>query len=194
VSLWGVVLAAGTSTRFGENKLLHPLSDGSPMGVAAARAMARAVPHVVAVVRESSGPLTGAFVAGGIYVVPCANADRGMGASLACGIAATPPDCQGYLVMLGDLPYLQPNTCAAVAAALSQGASLVVPVYRGQRGHPVGFSAAFRQRLLALNADVGGRDILRDFASDVRELPVDDPGIVRDVDTPTDIAAISPRS
>ena len=110
---------------------------------------------------------------------------RGMGASLAAGVRAT-PDANSWLVALGDMPWIAASTYEAVTRALdADDASIVAPAHRGVRGHPVGFAAHHFDALAALDGDTGARAL---FASaPVRLLDVDDPGIVRDVDTPADL-------
>ena len=85
----GVLLAAGAARRFGGDKLLAPLQDGTSVGAAACRAMHAALGHVVAVVRPGDDALASALAASGATIVHCARADEGMGASLACGVTAT---------------------------------------------------------------------------------------------------------
>lgn len=103
----------------------------------------------------------------------------GMGDSIAAAVRAT-RDAAGWLVLPGDLPLVQPATLAAVAAALA-ASDVVVPVYRGQRGHPVGFGAACGDALAALTGAKGAAPVVKAFGAN--ELAVDDEGVVVDVDT-----------
>jgi molybdenum cofactor cytidylyltransferase len=103
----------------------------------------------------------------------------GMGDCIAAAVAAT-LSSNGWLMVLGDLPLLQPTTLIAVKRAL-QDHPVVVPRHRGQRGHPVGFAVACRDDLLALRGDVGAAQIVRAWGA--FELDVDDIGCVTDVDT-----------
>jgi molybdenum cofactor cytidylyltransferase len=114
----------------------------------------------------------------------CADADTGMAASLTHAIDYT-KGAPGWLVALGDMPHVQPATIARLAQAIEQGADIAVPVYRGARGNPVAFSDFHLPLLLALDGDQGARNILKSHA--VREVDVDDAGILRDIDTPEDL-------
>ncbi|HSU43188.1 MAG TPA: nucleotidyltransferase family protein [Casimicrobiaceae bacterium] len=184
----GILLAAGRGTRFGGHKLEAPLPQashgvpaGAPLGVAAALHLVAASTDAVAVVRPGDrliGPLRGA----GLRIVECTNADDGMGASLACGVAAT-HGAGGWIVALADMPWIAPATIRAVANAMREGADIVAPVHRGERGHPVGFAARHRDALCALTGDAGARWLLARHAGAVTLLDVDDSGVVRDVDT-----------
>ena len=113
----------------------------------------------------------------------------GMGDAIAAAVAAArrhAPQAAGWLVLPGDLPLVQSSTLWAVAQAL-QGAEVVVPCYRGQRGHPVGFAACCEQELLLLRGDRGASGVVR--AHGHLELQTDDVGSVTDIDTLDDLRA-----
>ena len=117
------------------------------------------------------------------HVVHADPSRPGMGDSIAAGVRAT-ADAGGWLVLPGDLPLVQPATLRAVAQALGQDA-VVVPVYRGERGHPVGFAAQCGQQLMALSGEQGAAPVVR--ARGATLLDVDDAGVVTDVDTVADL-------
>ena len=180
----GILLAAGSSTRFNGNKLLHPL-DGDPIALRSARAFISALPGAIAVARPAS-PLAPLFEAAGLTVVECERADEGMGASLAAGVAAT-RDANGWVIALADMPFIQPETHRKIADALAGGADLVAAAYRGERGHPVGIGARFLEQLLALEGDAGARHIVRTNPGMLQLIECDDPGVLRDIDTRDDL-------
>jgi molybdenum cofactor cytidylyltransferase len=109
-----------------------------------------------------------------------------MGATLAAAVRAT-PEAEGWLVTLGDMPWIDPGTIASVARSLDEGAPIVAPFYRNMRGHPVGFGTVHRTALAALDGDAGARALLSTQA--VKRIEVDDPNILRDVDMPGDLLA-----
>lgn len=184
----GILLAAGSSRRFGANKLLAPLADGTPMVLASAHCLRAVLGEVIAVVQSGDRVIPAMLAAEGLHVVTCKNAHTGMGASLAAGVAAS-RDAHGWLIGLADMPFIQSSTLQRVAQSLKTGAPLAVPFHAGRRGHPVGFSAAYRDELLALSGDAGARAILARAAAALVRLDVNDPGILFDVDTPSDLAA-----
>ncbi|MEW8497699.1 MAG: nucleotidyltransferase family protein, partial [Candidatus Thiodiazotropha taylori] len=183
----GVLLAAGSSRRFGAIKLLQPMAGGEPMGVMAARHLLTAVSRGVAVVRPDDVELSAALSELGYRVVENQQPESGMGESLAVAVTAS-LDAGGWLVALGDMPWINPQTIAEVAERLAQGASMVAPVYKGERGHPVGFATRWGERLVELSGDRGARQLLIDYPSDLELLPVDDPGILLDVDFPEQLS------
>jgi molybdenum cofactor cytidylyltransferase len=184
----GILLAAGSGTRFGSDKLLHPLADGTPLGLAAARRLRPACDRIVAVVRPGSGKLADLLAQEGFELVVSAASVHGMGHSLAAGVGAA-PDAAGWLVALADMPFIAAASYGRVTAALRAGGSIVIPEYRGRRGHPVGFARPWGERLAALTGDEGARRIVAAFPEAITRCDVDDPGIVRDVDHASDLTA-----
>jgi molybdenum cofactor cytidylyltransferase len=183
----GLLLAAGASRRFGADKLAHALPHGVVVAVQAARHLKAEVERIVAVVRPGSEATAEALAAEGCEVVVCQDADQGMGASLACGARAA-GEAAGYLVALADRPFVRPSTIAAVRDALADGAALAAPYFRTRRGHPVGIAGRFRAELEALSGDEGARSLLAAHAAELVKVPVGDPGAIRDIDTPADVA------
>jgi molybdenum cofactor cytidylyltransferase len=202
----GILLAAGRGERFGGDKLLAKVGttagadsrrltdlDGECIGVAACRRLLSALPKVVAVVRPDDHALAAALGAAGARIVRCVTAGDGMGASLACGVTAA-RDAAGWVVALADMPWVLPTTIARVAAAVADGAPVAAPFHDGRRGHPVGFSAACYEKLAALAGDEGAKTVVAACADELAHIDVDDPGTLRDVDTPADLAPAHPAA
>ncbi len=179
----GILLAAGQGRRFGGDKRWHPLADGTPMVLRAAANLIAACPESVAVLRPGDDDLAQRLHALGLATVVCADAQHGMGHSLAAAVAAT-PHAAGWLVALADMPYIAPSSYLAVRHALEHGAPLARPFYQTQPGHPVAFSRHYQSELLSLTGDQGGRPILQTHAQYLQRCPVDDKGVVWDVDVP----------
>lgn len=106
-----------------------------------------------------------------------------MGDSIGAAVRAT-PDAGGWLILPGDLPLIWPETLRLLATAPPQH-EVVVPVYQGQRGHPVRFSRACAGQLMALHGNQGAAPVVRAFGA--TELPVNDAGCVTDIDTVQDL-------
>jgi molybdenum cofactor cytidylyltransferase len=181
------LLAAGSATRFGSDKLQHALPHGVSIAVQSARHLKMEVQRVVAVVRPGSNELSKALTSEGCEIVVCENAAEGMGASLACAARAA-GKADGYLVALADMPFLRRSTIAAVRDELAAGAPLAAPYFRARRGHPVGLSGKFFQDLLALQGDKGAKHLLAAHEKQMVKIPVGDPGALRDIDRPEDLA------
>ena len=197
----GLLLASGFGRRFDaagrRNKLLARLPDGQTLVAASARALCSVLEHV-AVVVPSRGTLVEAALSDlPVHLVRNARAKEGIGASIAVGIAALEadfPKARGWLVALGDMPFVAPETIASIAEALAAGTvqgwhGIVAPTHLGRRGHPVGFDRSFSDELIALQGDVGAASLLQRHA--VNLIESDDPGILRDIDTRDDLSALT---
>lgn len=182
-----ILLAAGSATRFGSDKLLHSLPHEVPIAIQAARHLRIVFEgNVLAVVRPDANALSGLLGKEGCKVLVCENAAEGMGASLACAVRAV-RDAEGFVVALADMPFIRSSTIAAVRDALVAGAPMVAPYFRARRGHPVGIAAKFRQELEALKGDEGARKVVAANEKSLLKIPVGDPGVLRDIDTPGDL-------
>lgn len=184
MTIGAIVLAAGLSRRMGAAKLALPFGGGTVLG-ATLDAVARAgIPALVVVGGhgEQVRPLAGSWPT---IVAP--DHALGLAHSLRAGIAAAPADWHGALIVLGDMPFVQPSTYRALADALEAGAEAVRPVHAGRPGNPAGFARALFPRLLGLAGDQGAGALFPTLA--VREVVVPDPGIHRDIDTPADLAS-----
>lgn len=185
----GILLAAGSSRRFGAPKLLQAMHDGVPMMACAAQVFARALPGTLVVLRPGDETLRQLVSSAGLDYLICPHAMRGLGASLACGVAAR-PRAQAWVVGLADMPWLSVATIVAIRDALLDGTDLVAPYHDGRRGHPVGFAHRYVAELCALDGDRGAQAILARDAAILQRVVVDDPGCVLDVDTYADLNRI----
>lgn len=182
----GIVLAAGSGSRFGGAKLLAALPDGNPIGLVSFRNLRSAIDDVRVVIRTGDVALRSLFEGDSATVVECADADLGMSRSLVAGVRSAIA-AGGWVIGLADMPFVAPATICAVAGALRAGALIAIPSYRGMRGHPVGFSSRLKDELLAVSGDEGARAVVRRNDRDVRVIECDDPGILRDIDTREDL-------
>ena len=181
----GLLLAAGSATRFGSDKLQHALPHGVPIAVQSARHLRSEVSRVMVVLRSAG--MEALFHREDCATVICENAAQGMGVSLACAARAAGP-ADGYLVALADMPFIRRSSIAAVREALERGAPLAAPYFRSRRGHPVGIAGKFFESLLDLRGDEGAKRLLRENEQRLVKIPVGDPGVIRDIDTPSDLA------
>jgi molybdenum cofactor cytidylyltransferase len=183
MAIAGLLLAAGFSRRFGAaNKLAQPVADGRAMGLVAAEHLLAAIPYSIAVIRPDEHELAELFTAAGLQVVRCAQPQ--MADSLAAAVNyVTDAAVTGLVIALADMPFIQPSSYARIVHKLEQGAQIVMPIYQGQRGHPVGFAASFKAELANLHGDSGARALIQQYPQALHLLEVDDPGILIDIDT-----------
>ncbi|HIE0353030.1 TPA: nucleotidyltransferase family protein [Pseudomonas aeruginosa] len=178
-----LVLAAGQGRRFGSDKRLARLADGTTLLAASVARAREAFAEVRVVVRAGETPASLGLPAQQ-RLVHSLDASLGMGHSLAAGVAAARNSpARAIAVLLGDMPWIAADTLERLAAMATPEA-IVFPLYDGQRGHPVLFGRAFWDALAQLDGDQGARRVLLAHRPAWREVPCDDPGVLRDVDTP----------
>ena len=183
-----VVPAAGQGSRFGgsAHKLEQAFEDDTVLGTTVRHAISTQLP-VLVVTTAALAPLVGRLLATrDIVVLTAADALRGMGATIATGVAER-SGAPGWLVLPGDMPLVQPSSMLAVASALEEHA-VVYAQHRGRRGHPVGFAAELYSELIQLSGDDGARRVMLRYPAHGAE--VDDRGVLLDVDTPADLEAL----
>ena len=187
-----IVLAAGLGSRFGGplHKLAQPLGSASVLGQTIAHAIESRLPVIVVTTDKLVAEAARWVARRDLVVLPevgsAGGGSLGMGYSIAAGVAAR-PQAAGWLVLPGDMPLVLPSTLVAVAAALTQQ-PVVYAQYLGRRGHPVGFSAELYSELVQLRGDEGARRVSARYPSIGLELG--DPGVLFDIDTAADLAAL----
>lgn len=192
-----IVLAAGESRRMGKTKLIldwqgkpilqHVLDTlrDSPVG------------EVILVLGHEAEQIRGKIQVPGIQVVINPDYREGMSTSLRRGILAANPDSQAFLAVLADQPGINPKIIEALTLNFRHafpGKNIVVPVFKGHRGHPVLFSAKYREEILRLEGDVGGREILARHPHEVLTVEMDTDAVIMDVDTEEDYLKFRDRS
>ena len=193
-----VVPAAGRGSRFGglQHKLEQPFDGNTVLGTTVRHAIETQLPVVVVTTAALAPLVAGLLATRDIFVLSAGEAARGMGYTIAAGVAER-SGASGWIVLPGDMPLLRPETLLAVATALEQH-PVVYAQHRGRRGHPVAFAAELYSELILLDGDDGARRVLARYPSHGLEL--DDPGVLLDVDTPSDLdllkasAAVQPAA
>jgi molybdenum cofactor cytidylyltransferase len=188
----GIVLAAGQSVRMGQPKALLPCPPaGRTFVTQIIHVLREGGVHTIAVVgRVHDQDLRREVAAAAPPVTYVENPSPELGqlSSVLAGVAfAEATSAVGILVLPVDMPLIRPDT---VRAALDVFAVTDEPVvratYRGRHGHPVIFGADMFALLRRADPAMGARAVLHQDPSRVRNLEVDDPGIVRDIDWPTE--------
>lgn len=191
-SVAAVVLAAGHSSRMGDNKLLVEL-DGQPLIRHAVRAALASKAHPVIVVTGNQADRIHAAL-GDLDVVFAHNPAyaTGMASSLRTGVDAV-SNAAGAVICLGDMPRVTAAHLNQLVTAFEDAeddAAIVVPTCERKRGNPVVWGRRNFAEMAELEGDVGARALIERHASAVRTVAVDDPAILVDVDTPDALEAI----
>jgi molybdenum cofactor cytidylyltransferase len=187
----GLVLAAGRGRRFDPTGRQHKLSvnvaDGQAMLRVSCLNLLAWVDSLTVVIGAHSTELADLLTDVPAKVLICPQADQGLGSSLRWGLAASEPSIPaiGWLIALGDMPFIAPQTYADVAHALRAGAPAVRPLFEGQPGHPVAIAAGLKARFAQISDEQGLAPILKGV--DTQWLAINDPGCVKDIDYPADL-------
>jgi molybdenum cofactor cytidylyltransferase len=185
-----IVLAAGLSRRMGaSNKLLMPWpAGGTVLTATLSQVLATGAVPVILVTGHDRRAVERATFHLPLNRIHAIDYEQGLSASLRAGLAALPETCEGALICLGDMPFVPTAAMRAMMAAFApnEGRTIIRPVFQGQTGNPILWG---RAHFAALTGDRGARDILA-HRSDVHLVEVDSAGILDDLDTPEQFAAI----
>ena len=182
-----MVLAAGRSRRMGTQKLLLPFG-GQPLIARVVDELLRSpADQVFVVVGKEGKPILEAIAGRRVHCVTNTHAEDEMLHSVRCGLIAMPEECAAAIVALGDQPGITADVVAGLIRSFhTTGRGIVVPTYKGKRGHPLLFAMHYRNEILTRHDGRGLRGLLEAHPQEVFELEVAEAGILEDVDLPED--------
>ena len=187
-----ILLAAGESKRMGVNKLALPWGRKTVLERCVDALVRSNIKEVVVVLSDRTKALGNRLRGPKVRLVMNPNYERGMSTSIRRGVQAVDRKSDGILIALGDQPLLRTKTINALIHALVQEkGKIIVPIFRGSRGHPVLFGPTFKKELLQLKGDVGARSLLQRHPKSVFEVRTRSEGVVVDVDTWNDYRRVS---
>ncbi|KAA2214965.1 NTP transferase domain-containing protein [Teichococcus oryzae] len=190
-----LVLAAGRSRRMAPlNKLMVTDKAGVPMVVRVVNNVleSRARP-VIAVTGYEAQRVEEALAGRPVLIAHTEDYAEGLSGSLKAGLAALPPEVEGVLVCLGDMPLVTGAMLDRLMAAFDpeEGRSIVMPTFRGKQGNPMLWAREFIPEMLEITGDVGARHLVGKYAEKVVEVEMSDDAVLRDFDT-TDALKMAP--
>lgn len=197
----GIILAAGCGSRMGKAKQLLPFGRTTLLGHVMDTVQSAGLDCVVLVLGFKAGQIRHALNLPrreqarpdrtSIQVIDNPDWHKGQSFSVAAGLKALPADMDGALFLLGDQPLVTVQTLHHLVSAFQTSDHwILAPCFKGQRGNPVLVASPLFDRLTQPVGDAGARVLFKEFRHRMHCLAVDDPGIVRDVDTPEDYAAL----
>ena len=179
-----ILLGAGESKRMGANKLLLPWGKKIVLTHCVDTLLQSIVKEVIVVIGDRTKVIENQLRGRKVKVVINPQYRKGMSTSIQKGIRAVDPNSHGILIALGDMPFLVSRTVNSLIRAFSQGkGTIVVPSFRGRKGHPVIFHRRYKKELLQLKEDVGGKAIIERHQEEVRLVQIRSEGVVKDIDT-----------
>lgn len=182
-----IVLAAGESRRMGTQKLLLPFGAGTVVEHVVDQLLQSRVDETVVVTGQDADRVAELLAARPVRVEHNPSYREGMLSSVRRGIEAAPETWTGIMVVLGDQPLLEvPVVDGLMAEFERHETEIVVPLCEGRRGHPMVFPSFFRHEVMTEFDDTGLRGLLRAHSDCVRELNVDTPSVLADMDLPED--------
>ena len=187
--LGGIILAAGRSTRMGQSKALMQDHGESFLAAIYQKMLAAGLDPI----RIISGPdyqdLMVAHPELQQFIIHNQNPDLGQLHSLRLGIMDMTDNLGGVMVTLVDHPFVKESTYLALRSEYaSNRKSIIIPTFGGRRGHPVIFSEDTFDELMTIPLDKGAKPVVRADVTRVREVEVEDSGVLADLDTPEDLA------
>lgn len=186
-----VILAAGKSNRMQGLKQLAEI-EGRPMVEHVIRAIEKSnVDEIVLVLGYKKDEIIKKVSTERLKTVTNPRFEEGMSTSIKAGLDELDEKADAFLIILADQPLLVSDIVDELINKYENSkASIVAPTYKGKRGNPVLFDICWKERLMELDGDVGGRVVLREYEDEVRTVEVDNPAIILDVDNENDLKAI----
>jgi molybdenum cofactor cytidylyltransferase len=191
-----VVLAAGASRRMGTPKQLLRIGGETILERTLNNVRASQAAKIVLVLGHAAESVEKEISTEQIRVVHNPDYQQGMGTSLRTGLAAVSADAGAALIILADQPFVSPETFNKLIAchrdSKPQGGTpqIIIPMYQGFRGNPVLLDRSVFDEVKGLNGDVGCRAIFGDHTEGICKLPVDDAGILLDIDSRSDFETL----
>ncbi len=190
-----ILLGAGESKRMGKNKLFLSWGKRTILEHCLQALLRSRVKEVVIVLNDRMKEIDHRLGKKKVKVVVNPYYKKGMSTSIRCGLKTLDPKSGGILVALGDQPFIKTRTINALIGAFGRAeGKIIVPSFRGRRGHPVIFHRKYEEELLRLRGDAGGKTIMMKHPEDVRIIPVKSEGVIRDIDIWEDYLSLFPST
>ena len=188
-----IILAAGRSERMSGLKQLMPWRQSTVLEQTVDNFLGSTANEVIVVMGYRAEEVRKALAAKPVKWVINPDYEQGMSASIIAGLSLVDDQTQAVMLALGDQPLINSQTISRLIGEFSSGdKGIVIPTYRGKRGHPVIFAMTYKEHLLQLKGDIGGRQIIARYPEDTLEVAVDCEGVCIDIDTVESYYSIKP--
>jgi molybdenum cofactor cytidylyltransferase len=191
----GILLAAGESRRMGQPKLLLPWGNTTILEKVVENYLKTKISELIVVVGANQESLKGLLSAKPVIIVENPYYQEGMSTSIRKGVEAASDQAEGYLIGLGDQPFITPDIIDSLITVFSnEQPGIAICSHKKKKGHPVIFARKFRQALCNLTGDTGGRTIIRQHGAEVKYVDIGSEAIFLDIDTPDDYQKLDKMS
>ena len=182
-----IILAAGESKRMGRPKQLMPLGDTTILERTVDNFLGSKVSEVLVVLGHKAEDMVKLIAKRPVTITINPDYRAGMSTSIVAGLSLVSDRSEGVILASGDQPFVDSQTInRLVKGFYNHDKGIAIPTYQGRRGHPVIFSIKYKEELLKLKGDIGGRQIIKDHPDDILEVAVDAESIITDIDTISD--------
>jgi len=180
----GIILGAGEGKRIGKSKLNLPLGNKRVVEWVLQAAGQSFLDKIILVIRPNDKAMLEIGKKWGVEIVINPNFRKGMSTSIQEALEKIDSqEVEGFFLILGDQPFITPSIINQLVTSFSPGKSeIVVPYYKEKRGNPVLFDISWKEELMAITGDVGGRVLIKAYPERVKKIKVSDEAIILDID------------
>jgi xanthine dehydrogenase accessory factor len=182
-----IILAAGKSTRMGQQKLLMPFEGKSMIATVVGKIAGSVSSRTIVVTGSDRNKIEKELEAYAVLFVDNERYEKGMLTSVQAGVAAASTETDGYLILLGDQPMVSEAVINRLISVFQKGGKgLLIPVFKGKRGHPVLIGSKYKNEIKSLSPEIGLRELFLNHPDDIQEIEVESEDVLKDIDTPDD--------
>jgi molybdenum cofactor cytidylyltransferase len=183
VRVSAILLGAGESKRMGVNKLTLPWGKKTVLEHCLQTLLQSEVEEVIVVINPHIQKRIFYPLSPKVKVVINPSYQKGMSTSLRKGLEAVDRRSDAILIALGDQPLVKTKTINALVHAFAlRKRAIVIPTYRGMEGHPVVFSKIFKEALMEIKGDRGGKSLIKRYPQEIWKVRIRSEGVVKDMD------------
>lgn len=182
-----ILLAAGKSRRIGKPKQVLPLGSSTILEQTVDNLLRSKIDDLIVVLGYAAQEVMKKIANRPVKIAINPAYEQGMSTSIVTGLRLVDNKAQAVMITLADQPFICINIInSLIETFFHHNKGIVIPTYQGRRGHPVIFAVKYKEELLKLTGDIGGRQIIKRHSEDVVEMPVDSESINVDIDTLSD--------
>jgi molybdenum cofactor cytidylyltransferase len=186
-----IILAAGESKRMGQPKQLLPFRGSTILGQIMENLLPSQAAEIIVVLGSQAEKMIPQISREPVKIVVNPDFEQGMSSSIKCGLSRISAAADGVMIVLGDQPLIEKETIDLLIEKHRQSErGIILPVYKGLRGHPVIFTMKYKDELMRLTGDIGGKQIVERHPSDVLEVEVDCESVVISIDAESDYQSL----